>query len=890
LLTGAAPCPGGLIWGNLSGVEAVVLLSTLLVASGGPVGSAPLLASTSGIHQQDDAGQNGGGRRLIALARARRLLEAGEAEEAEPLLKSLLAAAESSGDQSTASLVEGSLGRARGMAGDPRAAREWFDKAERRARAHRLVRPLGWTFLLRGNDAYVAGDLDAARTSWQQALTQFETSSDLEMQSFVLRGLSYVSGEAAADGLLSRALTLAEKSGSVGNRGLVLHTMSDVAYLRGQWSRAQALVDEALPLVLAHGTPIETVRVHLSQARLYRSHGRKDVAMKAYVSARERLSSIQRGIGVSQAWATLASGLYFLGAVSDATSAARRAVDVAALSGNAIDATVAAYVSSYVLVRSGDAAAALAAAEAVGRPEGGARRGLAVNRALALSALGRHAEALKVAAEAEQIEGSILEAIPEDLAGLAEVRRQAGDRALAVRNAREAVAVLERLRGNSLPFDRLKAGFDEGFAWVHGRLVRLLAETGQEVEALEASERARARAFADLLASRELNIATPSPVLKNVGRPSHLLAPIATATAIASQARQLNSAVVSYWIDGDGLMIWVVTPDGSTAHRAVKVSARQLSRLVERTWNAREAATGGSTAFRQLYDLLIKPIDGVLSSARTPRLTVVPHQSLFRLSFAALQGADGRYLIERFAIHYVPSMTAASALAASPASIDRTSLVVTSPELGADRMAREGLPSLPGARAEGAAVAQELDTPSANMLSGAGATDDAVRARIGRPGVLHFATHAVLSDAQPMDSYLALATSGKPGSDGRLTAEEVYGLSIDADLVVLSGCRTASGEITGDGVIGLSRAFFAAGAPAIVASLWDLPDVAGREILPAFYQAWRRSGDKAAALRDAQLALLKRLRSGRFTVDTPAGPIAVTPHPSVWAGLVLIGR
>ena len=137
---------------------------------------------------------------------------------------------------------------------------------------------------------------------------------------------------------------------------------------------------------------------------------------------------------------------------------------------------------------------------------------------------------------------------------------------------------------------------------------------------------------------------------------------------------------------------------------------------------------------------------------------------------------------------------------------------------------------------------------------------------------------------------LALAVSGKPGSDGRLTAEEVYGLSIDADLVVLSGCRTASGEVTGDGVIGLSRAFFAAGAPAIVASLWDLPDVAGREILPAFYQAWKQSGDKAAALRDAQLSLLARLRSGRFTVDTPAGPITVPPHPAIWAGLVLIGR
>jgi CHAT domain-containing protein len=872
-------------------VEELAVIATLVMALGrSPVIAGPSVALPSAMHPQAETGQRAGGGRLLVLARARRLLEAGEAGEAEPLLLSLLAASEAAGDQSSACLAESSLGRARGMAGDSAGARQWFDKAELRARAHQLVRPLGWTFLLRGNDAYVAGDLEAARGAWQQALTQFEASSDLETQSFALRALSFVSGESAAEGLLARALALAQKAGSEGNRGLILHAMSDVAYVRGQWSRAQALVDEALPFVLAHGTPIEIVRVHLSQARLHRSHGRNDVAMKAYQIARERLSSITRGIGVSQAWATLASGLYFLGAAADATTAARRAVDSAALSGSAIDATVAAFVSSYIFVRTGNAVAALAVADSVGRPEGGYRRGLAVNRALALSALGRHPEALQVAVESEQIEGSVLEAMPHNLAGLAEIRRRSGDRALAVRNAREAVTVLERLRENSLPYDRLKAGFDEGFSWVHGRLVRLLAETGQEVEALEASERARARAFADLLASRQLDTVPASIELKSVGRPSRLVAPVATAASIASQARQLKSAVLSYWIDEDGLMIWVVTPDGTTAHRTVKVSAQQLSRLVERTWNPREPMTDGTTAFRQLYDLLIKPIDGVLSASRTSRLTVVPHQSLFRLSFAALQGADGRFLLERYAIHYVPSMTAASALASSSSSIDRTSLVVTSPELGADRMARDGLPLLPGARAEGAAVAQELGTPAANMLSGAGATDDAVRGRIGRPRILHFATHAVASDAQPMDSYLALATSGEPESDGRLTAQEVYGLSIDAELVVLSGCRTASGEITGDGVIGLSRAFFAAGAPAIVASLWDLPDVAGLEILPAFYQSWKRSGDKAAALRDAQLRLLARLRTGRFTVDTVAGPIAMPPHPAIWSGLVLIGR
>jgi CHAT domain-containing protein len=148
----------------------------------------------------------------------------------------------------------------------------------------------------------------------------------------------------------------------------------------------------------------------------------------------------------------------------------------------------------------------------------------------------------------------------------------------------------------------------------------------------------------------------------------------------------------------------------------------------------------------------------------------------------------------------------------------------------------------------------------------------------------------MVSDDRPMDSFLALANDA-PGvdGDGRLTVEEVYGLSLDASLVVLSGCRTASGRVTGDGVVGLSRAFFVAGTPSIVASLWDLPDVAGQRMLPAFYRAWAQHGDLARALRQAQLALLRDLRAGRVSQDTPAGPIVVPAHPAVWAGLVLMG-
>ena len=88
--------------------------------------------------------------------------------------------------------------------------------------------------------------------------------------------------------------------------------------------------------------------------------------------------------------------------------------------------------------------------------------------------------------------------------------------------------------------------------------------------------------------------------------------------------------------------------------------------------------------------------------------------------------------------------------------------------------------------------------------------------------MLHFATHAIVSDDEPLSSFLALAASGD--DDGPLTAQEIYALHLDADLVVLSACRSGGGRVTGDGIATFARAFIYAGTPSIVASVWDVAD------------------------------------------------------------------
>jgi CHAT domain-containing protein len=96
--------------------------------------------------------------------------------------------------------------------------------------------------------------------------------------------------------------------------------------------------------------------------------------------------------------------------------------------------------------------------------------------------------------------------------------------------------------------------------------------------------------------------------------------------------------------------------------------------------------------------------------------------------------------------------------------------------------------------------------------------------------------------------------------------------------------------VTGDGVLGMTRAFMYAGAAAIVATLWDVADQSGAELMPAFYRVWRRERSRSAALREAQLQLLARLRAGTVTIDTPGGPRTLPEHPFFWAGFVLVGE
>lgn len=179
--------------------------------------------------------------------------------------------------------------------------------------------------------------------------------------------------------------------------------------------------------------------------------------------------------------------------------------------------------------------------------------------------------------------------------------------------------------------------------------------------------------------------------------------------------------------------------------------------------------------------------------------------------------------------------------------------------------ARGGLARLPFSRAEVDAIGALVPSKAVLRATDFRASRDlAVGGALARYRILHFATHALLNTEHPELSGLVLSLVDEHGrpKDGFLRLQDVYGLKLNADLVVLSACRSALGrEIAGEGLVGLTRGFMYAGAPRVVASLWPVDDVATAALMGRFYRGMLRDGLRpAAALRAAQEEMLRQKR------------------------------
>jgi CHAT domain-containing protein len=159
--------------------------------------------------------------------------------------------------------------------------------------------------------------------------------------------------------------------------------------------------------------------------------------------------------------------------------------------------------------------------------------------------------------------------------------------------------------------------------------------------------------------------------------------------------------------------------------------------------------------------------------------------------------------------------------------------------------------------------------------------DDAVKSRFltcaGDYRILHLAMHGLIDEDNPMFSKLVFSPSPDTSHDNYLNTYEIYNMSLNADMAVLSACNTGTGKyVRGEGIMSMARGFYYAGCPAIMATRWSVYDKSTEEIIRKFYFYLAQGFSKIEALRRARLDFLR-------TADP------FRSHPRFWAAFACIG-
>ena len=434
---------------------------------------------------------------------------------------------------------------------------------------------------------------------------------------------------------------------------------------------------------------------------------------------------------------------------------------------------------------------------------------------------------------------------------------------------------------------------NNSIAWV----IALLASGGRPSAAFDLAEHRRGRDLADRMQRVEA-------LGKNEtdGAASTTAVPVAyqRVSELADAIPDDSTAILEFVTGafGSPTTLFALTrprPDGVLVHAVVLEQADSLAGKIARLRAMLESGEDASWLARSLGDAILGPIVPRLGP-QISRLVIVPDGPLHRVPFEALRLPDGRVAIERFAISIAPSAglvaelwrreTGDTARRAGPVRL----LAFGDPEFPSggpaagttpgDRAAAEtyeaafassgGLPRLRASGKEVERVAQYASSADVRLRQGASALY-LKRVDQTQYRVLHFATHALVDERATGRTALVLSPGG--GETGFVGPLDLARLHLNADLVVLSACRSAEGVVVdGEGVLGLTAPLLQAGARSVVATGWRISDRGTLRFIDAFYAFMAEGQSVGNALHAAKLEMV---RQGR-----PAGE---------WAAFTLVG-
>jgi CHAT domain-containing protein/tetratricopeptide (TPR) repeat protein len=506
----------------------------------------------------------------------------------------------------------------------------------------------------------------------------------------------------------------------------------------------------------------------------------------------------------------------------------------------------------------------------------------------------------------------LLPLIPAAVAHRAAVEESAGNLHEALALYEQAADALDRIRGHIVSFD-LRITFASATHQVFSGLVRVLENLhrerpadGFERRALMALERERSQSLA-LNAGLARGLSEPTadgPEVQIAQIQSALFAPDLADDRRRQLLTELDDAESALMMSG------AATRPANTARRDVSLETLQSSLapgevlleysggesratvyvLTRSSFRVEHLSIGRGLADRVAFfvralendardasissgQVLSRELIEPLQLAPGSRLLIVATGTLARLPFGALPIVN-RNRVEPLMFHhdisYLPSLTLFERRrSAQLGALGRRILAIADAQPPSGDTRR--LPALPGSRIEAAAIARHA---SSTVLIGRDATEKAVKsqANAGYP-IWHLATHAILDETVPERSAVVLGESDQ--EDGLLQAREIYQLPLQGTLVVLTGCRTADGQVSGaEGLHSLARAFLHAGGRTVAGALWELPDSGTADLVLSFYRELERGQDVASAMSRAQ-----RTFAGR------------DPYASsrTWAPIVLMG-
>ncbi len=355
-----------------------------------------------------------------------------------------------------------------------------------------------------------------------------------------------------------------------------------------------------------------------------------------------------------------------------------------------------------------------------------------------------------------------------------------------------------------------------------------------------------------------------------------------------------KSAIVEYAVIDEKILAFVLTrsypPATAGGSDKVQLEVYQLPiprrELVPKVQGFRQLIVDKNLDYKEsakeFYQMLIAPLAKQLRNRNN--LIIVPDGVLWELPFQTLISGENRHLIEDFAISFAPSLSVLREMSkAKTSTLPMNLLAFGNPFLnngaitiGANRNRNLKLEPLPDAEKEILKIGAFYGKSQSNLFIGKKATEEIFKSQAANFRSLHFATHAIADNENPMYSFLVFSQGTGAKDDGMLEAWEIMQLNLKADLAVLSACETGRGRLgEGEGIIGLSWAFFVAGVPTTIVSNWNVNSNSTADLMVEFYRNLRQNPSKSKALQTAMIPMLKNKK---------------TNHPFYWAGFVLIGK